>query len=67
MPTQIDREQVRELVRSGAQLVETLPADEFDEEHLPGAMSIPLGKLDADAHHRLKPDAPVIVYCADYT
>jgi len=67
MPTQITREQILELVKAGAQLVDVLPTDEFDEEHLPGAISIPLGKIDADARDRLKLDAPVIVYCADYT
>ena len=67
MPTQIDREQVLELVKAGARLVEVLPTAEFDEEHLPGAISIPLGKIDAYAGDRLRLDAPVIVYCADYT
>lgn len=67
MPTHVNRERVLEMVKAGAQLVEVLPAAEFDEEHLPGAMSIPLGKIDAYARDRLTLDAPVIVYCADYT
>jgi len=67
MPTQIIREQVLELVKAGAQLVDVLPTAEFDEENLPGAISIPLAKIDADARDRLNLDAPVIVYCADYT
>jgi rhodanese-related sulfurtransferase len=31
-----------------AQLIEALPKDEFDDEHLPGAINIPLKTLDAD-------------------
>src|SRR6266566_9319953 len=34
MPTAVDREEVRRLVTAGAQLVEMLPAAEFEEEHL---------------------------------
>lgn len=35
MPTPIDRDEVRRLVAAGAQLVEVLPAAEFEDEHLP--------------------------------
>jgi rhodanese-related sulfurtransferase len=38
MPTPIDRGEVQRLVENeGAQLVEVLPRDEFEDEHLPGA------------------------------
>jgi len=36
MPTPIDRDEVQRLVAAGAQLVEVLPAAEFEDEHLPG-------------------------------
>jgi len=42
MATLIDRHRVQDFVGKGAQLVEVLPADEYAEDHLPGAMSIPL-------------------------
>jgi rhodanese-related sulfurtransferase len=38
MPRAIGLEQVGRLVDDGAQLVEVLPAAEYDEEHLPGAV-----------------------------
>ena len=66
MPTPIDRQQVRQLVARGAQLVEVLPADEYEEEHLPGAINIPLKELDAASAARLRRDAPVITYCSDH-
>ena len=47
MPTDINRNDVQRLIVDGAQLVEVLPADEYNEAHLPGAINIPLKKLDA--------------------
>lgn len=66
MPTTIDRERVQELVAAGAQLVEVLPAQEYADEHLPGAINIPLKQLNRESAGRLKQSQPVIVYCHDY-
>ena len=66
MPTAIFRDEVRRLVEEGIQLVEVLPREEYEEEHLPGAINIPLKELDRKTAARLKRDAPVIVYCHDY-
>jgi phage shock protein E len=67
MPTPIDRDDVQRLVRrDGAQLVEVLPADEYEDEHLPGAVNIPLKALDVDTTRDLDRQRPVIVYCYDY-
>ena len=67
MPTSIDREELQRLrCDESAQLVEVLPADEFDDEHLPGATNIPLKTLDRDSTVSLDPQRPVIVYCYDY-
>jgi rhodanese-related sulfurtransferase len=67
MPTPTDRDDVQRLFREEhAQLVEVLPAGEFDDEHLPGAINIPLKTLDAESTVSLDPRRPVIVYCYDY-
>jgi rhodanese-related sulfurtransferase len=67
MPTPIGRGDVQRLVRrEHAQLVEVLPADEFADEHLPGAINIPLKTLDAESTASLDRQRPVIVYCNDY-
>ncbi len=50
----------------GAQLVETLPASQYEEERLPGAINIPLEKLDSRTAATLDRNRPVIVYCYDY-
>jgi rhodanese-related sulfurtransferase len=62
--TLIDREAVREMVKDGAQLVEVLPAKEYGEDHLPGAVSHPLRQLDQEAG-QLDRNRKVIVYCWD--
>jgi rhodanese-related sulfurtransferase len=66
MPTPIDGEGVQRLIGEGAQLVEVLPRAEYADEHLPGALSIPLKELDRESTHQLDPARPVIVYCYDY-
>jgi rhodanese-related sulfurtransferase len=66
-PTAIDRYAVQRLMaEEAAQLVEVLPAPEFEEEHLAGAINIPLKELDARARRELNRRRPVSVYCNDY-
>jgi rhodanese-related sulfurtransferase len=65
MPQAIDRDEVQRLLSEGAQLVEVLPREEFDEEHLPGAINMPLRKIESEARTRLDPSRPVILYCWD--
>lgn len=65
MPEEIDRREVQRLVAEGAQLVEVLPPEEYAEEHLPGAINIPLRRL-AERAGELDRDRPVIVYCHDH-
>ena len=60
----IDREAVQQMVKAGAQLVEVLPANEYAEDHLPGAVSHPLKQLDEEAGE-IDRNRPVIVYCWD--
>ncbi len=66
MPTEIHRDEARRLIADGAQLVEVLPTAEYEAEHLPGAINIPLKTLDWQTTARLRHDQPVIVYCHDY-
>jgi rhodanese-related sulfurtransferase len=65
MPREIDREGVRRLVDQGAQLVEILPLDEYREEHLPGAINLPLRQLEERASEALDRHRAVVVYCWD--
>jgi rhodanese-related sulfurtransferase len=65
MPREIDREQVRRRIEEGAQLVEILPANEYEEEHLPGAVNLPLRRLEEQATEVLDRHRAVVVYCWD--
>jgi rhodanese-related sulfurtransferase len=65
VPEAIDTNRTRQLVDAGAQLVEVLSAEQYDREHLPGAVSIPLPSI-GDAVDKLDHQRPVVVYCFDY-
>ena len=66
MPIPIDRQELQRLLAEAeAQLVEVLPAAEYDDEHLPGAINIPLKELDQETTRTLDRGRPVIVYCYD--
>ena len=65
MPQPIDLAQLKRLLDDGAQLVEVLPAEEYDEEHLPGAINIPLKQLDAESAAQLDRSKAIVVYCWD--
>jgi rhodanese-related sulfurtransferase len=67
MPKGIDRNEVQRLVaESNAQLVEVLPRPEYEQEHLPGAINVPLKELNRETAMQLDRSRPVIVYCHDY-
>ncbi len=66
MPEFITREEVRRLISDeAAQLVEVLPPAEYTEEHIAGAINIPLKRLDGESVSALDRTRPVIVYCHD--
>lgn len=65
MPTSIGLADVRRLIAEGAQLVEVLPAAEYRDQHIAGAINLPLRELDAAAAARLDRNRPVITYCHD--
>jgi rhodanese-related sulfurtransferase len=65
MPFEIHREDVQRLMAESAQLVEVLPEKEYMEEHLPGAINLPLRKLDKGSAAQLDKERPLIVYCYD--
>jgi phage shock protein E len=67
MPTAIGRDEVRrEMGQGRAQLVEVLPVEEYEDEHLPGAINIPLKELGPKSVASLDHARPVVVYCYDH-
>jgi rhodanese-related sulfurtransferase len=65
MPTPVDLSQVDALLAGGAQLVEALPQAEYEEGHIPGAISLPLKQLTAQRASVLDKQRAVVVYCWD--
>jgi rhodanese-related sulfurtransferase len=60
-----DRLEVQALMDRGAQLVDVLGSEEFEEDHLPGAINLPLREIEDGAKRQLDPSRPVVVYCWD--
>ena len=66
----IDREQVLARIERdpGTPIVDVLPKEMFDKDHLPGAVNVPIDDDDFDRRiQEAVPDKskPVIVYCYD--
>ena len=63
MVTPIDRTELLRLIdEEDAQIVDVLPDGDYTTEHIPGAISIPLRRLNADTVTVLRRDKPVVVY-----
>ena len=69
MPRTIDTAELRTLLAGAddVQLVEVLPSKEFETEHLPDAISLPLTAMTRrKVRETLDPARPVVVYCFDF-
>ncbi len=63
MATRIWRDEVQRRIQfEAAQMVEVLPPPEFEDEHIQGAINIPLKSLNEETTSSLDKDRPVIVY-----
>lgn len=66
MVTAIHRSQLLRLIEfEDAQVVDVLPQREYEEAHLPDAISIPLKEFTAESVSVLSQEKPVVVYCHD--
>ena len=65
MPTDVDLPQLQALISRGASLIEVLPEAEYNAEHLPGAINIPLKQLTRASVEGLDRSRPLVVYCWD--
>jgi rhodanese-related sulfurtransferase len=66
MIRRIDLEQVQKMKEQGAQIVEVLASKEYADEHIPGAINIPLLHMNASSVAVLDKDRAIVVYCWDY-
>jgi rhodanese-related sulfurtransferase len=66
MPKDIDLPGLQTLLERGdVQLIEVLPEKEYKEEHLPGAINIPLRAMNRDSVSGLDKSRATAVYCWD--
>jgi rhodanese-related sulfurtransferase len=67
MPAQVfSVPELQQLLEQGAQLVDVLGEEEFAQDHLPGAINIPLKRLDEKTVAGLDRKRPLLVYCNDF-
>ena len=65
MAGRIDALELQRLLGEGGQLVDVLSEGEYAQEHLPGAINIPLKRLHAGSTAQLDRRRAIVVYCWD--
>jgi rhodanese-related sulfurtransferase len=65
MSKRVDVPRAQRLLRRRAQLVDVLPRSVYIDEHLPGAINVPLEALDENSVEHLDRERAVLVYCFD--
>ena len=62
---EVDHREVLAMLSAGAQIVDVLPAQEYNGAHIRGAVHIPLSRILADAPSLLDRSRRTVVYCRD--
>jgi rhodanese-related sulfurtransferase len=65
MVRRVDALEAQQLIADGVRLVDVLPAEIFHEEHLPGAVSVPLATFEPAQLDSYDRAASLLVYCFD--
>ena len=68
MVQQITRDEFLSIMKSGKpfKLVDVLDREHYEEEHIKGALSLPLAEIGREAKKILKKDDMIVVYCAGF-
>ncbi len=53
-----------EMIRNGAKIIDVRSAEEFEDEHFPGAVNIPVNELQRRMAELGAKDGSIIMYCA---
>ena len=65
MVERIDAHEAEQLIAGGVRTLDVLPAEVFEQVHLPGATSMPLEEFDPTMVESFDRSEPVVVYCFD--
>ena len=60
----ISLEELNELRKKGTTIIDVRSPQEFQENHIDGAISIPEYEIKKDIIDRIKPEEEIIVYCS---
>jgi rhodanese-related sulfurtransferase len=61
----VDAWEAQRLIDDGTRTLDVLPAAIYEQEHLPGALSMPLETFEPDHVESFDRSAPLLVYCFD--
>ena len=65
MVWRVDALDAQQMIGDGVALIDVLPAEVFQQEHLPGAVNIPLATFEPTRLERYDRAAELLVYCFD--
>jgi rhodanese-related sulfurtransferase len=65
MIVRVDALEAERLIAGGITVVDVLPATTFQQEHLPGALNVPLETFEPSHVASLDKAAALLVYCFD--
>lgn len=57
-------DQILEMIKGGAKVVDVRSAEEYEDEHFPNAINIPVNTIQTRTAELGNKDAPIVVYCA---
>lgn len=68
MVKKISREELMNMISSGQRfkLVDVLEKEHFKQEHIKGAISLPVNEIEKKAAKLFKKDETIVVYCASF-
>ncbi len=55
---------IQEMIAAGAKIIDVRSPEEFDDEHFPDAVNIPVNLIQSKLAEVGDKDAPVVLYCA---
>jgi rhodanese-related sulfurtransferase/CBS domain-containing protein len=65
MTVRVDAPEAHKLIANGIRVLDVLPSSIYEQEHLPGAASLPLETFRPDQVESWDRSAPLLVYCFD--
>lgn len=60
----ISMQELKELQKKGITILDVRSVQEFQEDHIDGAISMPEYKITKEILNRISPDEEIIVYCS---